>query len=208
MTGYRWARPLLLIAAAATAAAAASSPPATYAPVECAVWVEGTSTLHDWRVESEEIEGRIHVPPELLSGEAPAADVAAAVSARASIPAGSLESGKDKMDSLMHRALEAEEHPRITYRLESIELLGRAGGALRFATTGQLTIAGRTRPLTMDVLATVTEGRLVVEATTELRMTDFGIEPPTALLGTVRTGDEVRVGFRWSLAVRPSEPEG
>jgi polyisoprenoid-binding protein YceI len=34
-----------------------------------------------------------------------------------------------------------------------------------------------------------------------IKMTDFGIKPPTAMFGTLRTGDEVKVNF--ALTVGP-----
>jgi hypothetical protein len=30
-------------------------------------------------------------------------------------------------------------------------------------------------------------------------MSDFGMKPPTAMLGTVKTGDDVTVRFEWTL---------
>ncbi len=66
---------------------------------------------------------------------------------------------------------------------------------------GQLTVAGATRPLTMALKATIVDGGgLLFEGSAPLRMTEFGIEPPKAMLGTIKTGDEVRVGFRWKLS--------
>lgn len=193
---FEW---LVLVATAALVVAAASAAQVTYAPVPSEVWVEGTSTLHDWRVEGGEIDGTITVRPELLGEAGEDGAIEAAASVR--IPVKGLESGKSKMNELMYRALEAEEHPFITYRLDEFERLGRQDGAVRFAAKGRLTVAGETRPSTLRGTVTVLDdGDLSVEAATTLRMTDFGIEPPKAMLGTIKTGDEIQVGFRWRLA--------
>lgn len=188
----------LLVAAAALAAAAPASGPATeYRPLPSKVTVSGTSTLHDWHVESAKVEGRVAVAAAFLAGEA-----AALPTVEARIPVASLASGKKKMDELMHDALEARAHPAIEYRLTAASVAGGAGGATtRLATRGRLTIAGETREVPMEVEVTrQADGRLVVRGSIPLAMTDFGVEPPTAMLGTIKTGDRVTVGFEWTLA--------
>jgi hypothetical protein len=35
-----------------------------------------------------------------------------------------------------------------------------------------------------------------------IKMTDFGIKPPTAIFGTLRTGDEVKVNFALTVGAR------
>lgn len=197
----------LLISAAALLAAAASPAPVTYAPAPSEVWVEGTSTLHDWRVEGAEIRGEIRVDPELLlAADSPSLEETAA---RVRVPIKGLESGKSKMDALMYEALEAEDHPFIEYELDEVRRLSRQDGSALFEAKGRLTVAGETRPLTLRVTAKiVTGGGLLVEGSTPLRMTEFGIEPPKAMLGSIKTGDEVRVGFRWTLNPKASAGRG
>lgn len=196
-----------LVAATAALAAAAPAPgPATdYRPQASKVTVSGTSTLHDWHVEGPRIEGRVTVSAAFLAGE-----TADAPTVEARIPVTSLRSGKKKMDELMHDALAAAAHPAIEYRLTAATLTGGAGGGkLEIATRGRLTIAGETREVPMAVEVTrQADGRLLVRGSVPLTMTDFGVEPPTAMLGTVRSGDRVTVGFEWTLAPAPAATGG
>jgi hypothetical protein len=30
-------------------------------------------------------------------------------------------------------------------------------------------------------------------------MSDYGIKPPTAMMGTIKTGNDVKVTFRWAV---------
>lgn len=199
-------RSFLLIAGAALVAAPAAAAPVNYVPAASEVWVEGTSTLHDWRVAGEAIHGEVRVDPEdLLQGST----LAGRAAARVSVPVKGLKSGKPKMDALMYQALEAEDHPSITYELDEVRWLSRQddGGHL-LEVKGRLAMAGETRPVTLRATARIVDGGgLLIEGSTPLRMTSFGIDPPTALLGTIKTGDEVRVGFRWTLTPETA-PEG
>lgn len=187
----------LLVAVAALAAAAPAAGPGThYRPLPSKVTVQGTSTLHDWHVESTRIEGRVAVAEGFLAG-----DAAEAPTVEVSIPVASLASGKKRMDELMHQALDARRHPTIDYRLTAATVKGGAGGRTTLATRGRLTIAGETREVPMEVeVARQADGRLLVRGSVPLTMTEFGIEPPTAMLGTIKTGDRVTVAFEWTLA--------
>jgi polyisoprenoid-binding protein YceI len=187
---------LVLAVAALAAAASAAGLATTYRPMPSKVTVSGTSTLHDWTVESAKIEGEVTVPEGFLAG-----DAAVQPTVAVSIPAGSLASGKKKMDDLMHGALRAEEHKSIQYRLVSAKPKSGAGSdRVVLDTRGRLTIAGKTREVPMEVeVLRQAGGRLLVKGTAAITMSDFGMKPPTAMLGTVKTGDDVTVRFEWTL---------
>lgn len=63
--------------------------------------------------------------------------------------------------------------------------------------TGELTLAGQTRPLTFDLQAG-SDGRLSAHAT--VRQTDWGIKPYTTLFGALKVADEVVVSFEGAAA--------
>jgi len=157
------------------------------------VTVEGTSTLHEWTMQGSTIQGEITAPtPD--NWNAPA-------NAVVTIPVTSLKSEHRKMDKLMAEALKAARYPDI--RFEMIEATPRSATASSFLleTKGRLTIAGVTRDLAMDVQGTRTpDGRYLLTGQAPIRMTAFGIKPPTAMLNTIKTGDDVKVTFRWVVA--------
>lgn len=154
------------------------------------VRIEGTSTLHAWKMEGATIEGQITAPtPD--NWNAPATAVV-------TIPVTSIKSENAKMDKLMAEALKAKAHPAI--RFEMTEATPKQAGATSFvlATKGKLTIAGVTRDIALDVQgARTADGDYTLTGTAPIRMTNFGIKPPTAMLNTIRTGDDVKVTFRW-----------
>jgi polyisoprenoid-binding protein YceI len=67
-------------------------------------------------------------------------------------------------------------------------------GAYVALVTGMLTVNGVEKEVKLD--ATMSgDGKVGLKATgtTKLLMTDFGVKPVTALMGTIRTGNEVTV---------------
>ena len=60
---------------------------------------------------------------------------------------------------------------------------------------GKLTINGVEKEITMNATMSGDAAALKAVGSVKLKMTDFGIKPVTALMGTIRTGDEVTVKF-------------
>lgn len=174
---------ILTLALAALTASADRFAPAAGSLVK----IEGTSTLHNWTMEGNTIAGQIN-----------AADGSASVVV--TIPVTSIKSEHAKMDKLMAEALKAKQFPEIRYELTQA-VPEAAAATFTVKARGKLTIAGVTRDVTVDVQGTRNaDGRYTLAGTTPLKMTEFGIKPPTAMLNTIKTGDDVKITFRWVVA--------
>jgi hypothetical protein len=114
------------------------------------------------------------------------------------IPAASLSSPKDGLDKNMHKALKVKEHADILFSLTKLE--PRAGAAGAFRMVGVLTVAGVPRTVTIDVTAERKDAGLAVKGELPLLITDFGIEPPKAMLGMLKTDPKVVVTFETILS--------
>ena len=106
----------------------------------------------------------------------------------------SLKSGKDEMDDIAHDALKAKKYADITFTLTSFKNLDSKKGQA----TGNLTIAGTTRPVTFTVESSVKGGSVFMTGETAIKFSDFNLTPPTALLGTVKTTNDLKLSFRVS----------
>ena len=125
--------------------------------------------------------------------------------ATVAIPVTSLKSEHAKMDKLMAEALKANTNPTIKYELTQA-VVAQPGATFTLDTRGKLTIAGVTRDVEMKVTGTRdSAGTYFLTGQVPIRMTDYGIKPPTAMLGTIKTGNDVKVTFRW--AVHPANNE-
>ena len=146
------------------------------------LWIDGTSNKSDWTVTVTEMDGTLTLDD---SGQ-PARAVVTVV-------ADKIESNKSKiMDRLMYRALKTQNHPTITYTLTTVD--GQEGDSL--ATTGEVEVAGVTKPVPMKVQWENGQGgEIRVRGSHSMKMTDHGMKPPTAMFGALHTGDEVMVHF-------------
>jgi polyisoprenoid-binding protein YceI len=171
-------------------------------PAGSKVKMEGTSTIHDWTVESTNVGGFIEADsgfPESALKDPQAARPRVQVS----IPVGDLKSYADAMDAVMQDHLNMDKYPQIEYRL--IELKPKsaadATGPLLFDAVGALTVSGTTRTNTMPVtIERLDKTKIKVAGSTPLKMTDFDVVPPAPrILGlpTIKTGDDIKISFEW-----------
>lgn len=149
--------------------------------------VEGTSTVHDWEIEANNFEAETSLK---LND-----DVVSEISNIAfTAPVDGLKSGKRIMDNKTHDALKEKKFPQITFSFKkdgNVDFSGKTANV-----PGELTIAGKTKEVQLSVDFDVeTSSRFLVSGTVPLKMSDFGIDPPTAVMGTVKTDDEVVVSF-------------
>jgi polyisoprenoid-binding protein YceI len=157
------------------------------------VMIKGTSSLHDWTMGGTTINGSIETDPTAwrVAGDKLAKAVV-------SIPVASIKSEHKKMDALMQEALKAKTNPELRYEVTAASVPKVTSEGFIVRTTGKLTIAGMTRDVSMDVTATrVGDEQYALVGSVPVRMPDYGIKPPTAMLGTIKTGADVTVTFRW-----------
>jgi polyisoprenoid-binding protein YceI len=149
--------------------------------------VKGTSSLHDWEssVEQLEAKGSISISNNTL------ADVR---DVTVKIPVRSIKSPKGKMmDNKTWEAFNSEKNPNIVFTLT-----GRKINVARNSmdASGTLTMAGVTKPIELVLSYKILPGGEVqFTGSKQLVMTDFKMEPPTAMMGTIKVGNEVVVAF-------------
>ena len=119
------------------------------------------------------------------------------------IPAATLTSPREGLDKNMHKALKVQEHAEITFRLVRFEAKENGAGSAR--AIGVLRIAGVEREIPLDVTTTRTGSTLSVQGQVDLLMTDYGITPPKAMLGMLKTDPKVTVTFAATLAISRTE---
>jgi len=176
--------------------------------------IEGTSNIHDWQVESGIVGGTLNVGPGFPTEPGQVAQPGK-VEAKAEVfvPVMSLKSLEksgapysDAMDNVMYDHLKSADNARIIYRLKELVLKEAAkdnSSPNVFDSTGDLTVAGVTKSVSMPVnVWPLADKRLKITGTTTLKMTDFNVEPPSpkGLSLLIRTGDEVKIIFEWMLA--------
>ena len=153
--------------------------------------IKGTSNLHDWESNIEKMTGTASITYS-ENGDIRIEEC------KVSIPVKSIKSTKGSiMDKKTWKALKENDHSTIDYRLTSFDNVIKSGKTFTAYAKGKLTIAGATNSIYMKVAGTeLNSGDVEISGSKKLKMTDYNIDPPTALMGTMTTGDEVEIEFR------------
>ena len=154
--------------------------------------VYGTSSLHDWHVNAEDIKGSIEISAENDSITINKLNV--------EIISESLKSGKGSMDKNTYKALETGKYTSITYKYLSTKSIKKVSdNTYEVETYGNLTITGTTKKIQLNFKLKVENGAVTIIGEKAIKMTSYGVEPPTALLGTIKTGDALTIKFNIKL---------
>jgi len=152
------------------------------------VKVTGTSTLHDWESMVNTVDGSGAF--ELTENNY----VEGISSLSVNFYTSSFSSGKSLMDEKTTEALKASTYPKITFVLSQVTGSKVVSGAEQITATGNLTIAGVTKYVTTTAYCVVNaSGEVNIFGKQSIDMTEYGIDPPTAMLGTLVTGKDISV---------------
>jgi hypothetical protein len=99
------------------------------------------------------------------------------------------------MDKKTHKALKSEEYPKIIFTLKAPQELTLVNGSYSGVVKGELYMAGFRRDIDLKLSGTLENNILSLNGEKSLLMTDYKMDPPTALMGTVKTGNEVVIHY-------------
>lgn len=189
---------LSLLVAVAFSLANANAQDSTYQLLsESTMIIEGTSTIHDWEADVEEMNLSIDFTNDVFESAVPSSSEFIK-ELTFTVPVKSLESGKGKMNSKIYEAFNEKKHPEIKYVFSSAELTDsdENSGSFTLNATGDLTMAGTTKTVSFPVEGSFTDSENIrFEGTYSLNMEDYGMERPSAVFGTIKSGAEVTITF-------------
>ena len=188
---------LVITATLATMAGTATAQTKMTVRPESQVTLAGSSNLHAWACNTSSFNATIELDSNYLNGALKVAKPITKVVV--TIPVKSLKCGHGKMDDNMYKALNANAFPEIRYVLSTYEIDKErtTADSLVARTYGELSVAGQTVKVEIPIVAErKTAGAIEGAGTVKLRMTDFGINPPTAMLGMLKTGNDIEIKFR------------
>lgn len=156
------------------------------------VTINGTSNLHAWNENVQHVSGKGDVIKDdgksfTLQSFSILMEVKSIKSTEGSI-----------MNNKTYKALKSDKYPEITFSLaDPIANVPHGASAYSVNAKGKLTIAGVTRQITMPVKISLDgDKKLIVDGSQEVKMTDYGVQPPTAMFGMLKVGDAITIGFK------------
>jgi hypothetical protein len=154
------------------------------------VTVNGTSNVHEWQSNAKNLSvaGNLAVEDGELTG---------IKSFKIVFPVKGIKSDKGSiMDDKTWEALKAKSCPNITYSMTKLNSITKSGSSYNLSTGGNLTIAGVTKYVTINATAKpLGGGQFQFTGNEKLKMTTYGIDPPTAMFGAMTTGDDIDIRF-------------
>ena len=155
--------------------------------------IEGTSSVNSFTCTAGRISGEGVIQNLIKSAGSASNNVVITV------PIGKLDCQNHRMNRDLRDALKSDDHPNIVFRLTQVEVLdflNSAKGTRQILTTGNLSLAGVTRSVSVLVEGYFDEwNKLHGQGSVAMKMTDFGVTPPSALLGLVKAHNEITIRF-------------
>lgn len=167
---------------------------------ESKLWLEGTSTLHDFTITANDIKSSLSF--ESSVNENNSLEEFKITYLKLIVPIWKLDSGNESMDENMQEALSAEENPNIVFELISPVVFSFKNviDSITINATGNLTVAGTKKSVDLNItVVKQSENEFEFKGEIKLLMTDFGVEPPSMFFGTMNTGNEITVKFEMIL---------
>jgi hypothetical protein len=175
----------------ATAFPSLSNAQTNYHSKTMIVTLNGTSNLHDWEMKAS-------------NGKSDATFVIDKTSKITSVSklnftmaVKGLKSEHTGMDNNTYKALKEPKNPNITFALISATVILKSENNYELNCHGSLTIAGKA--VETDIKAAgvynPSDKSFTVSGVKKMKMTDYDVTPPKALFGTIKTGNEISIGY-------------
>lgn len=156
--------------------------------------IKGTSSVHDWEVTSDK--GKLEAV--LLLGNN--SKITGLSGLHFTVESKSLKSGRNSMDNNTYKALKTNTYNSISFNLTSAKILQLEANSYQLTCLGDLTIAGTTRETELLAGCKLNADKtFTCSGIKKLKMTDFNVKPPTALMGTIKTGNEISVVYSMNI---------
>lgn len=156
--------------------------------------INGTSTLHDWTMKSLKADCSANFT---INGAGQIVGVDGLVF---STPVTSLKSEHTSMDNNAYKALKTDKNPMISYTVNTVTVAPAEAGGVVVTCKGKLSIAGASRDEDVIALCRLNpDNTISVTGTEKISMKEFSVDPPTFMMGTIKTGNEIVLSFHLTL---------
>lgn len=159
--------------------------------------VKGTSTLHDWEMTA--ANGTTRATFTMTDGS-----VSSITALTFTVAAESLKSDRSGLDKNAYKALNTGSHKHLTFTMSNGTVTSTGANTFQVRATGSLNIAGTSKQTTITATGryNTADKSITVNGSTKFKMTEYNVTPPTVMMGTIKTGDEVTIEY--SVILKPN----
>jgi polyisoprenoid-binding protein YceI len=150
--------------------------------------VLGTSTLHDWDMKG-------NIQNSSFEGSVVGNEVKSIQKVDFTMSSTALKSKEGtQMDKKAYEALKSDKNSLIKFSGSNVNFSNKLG---RFSGTvsGNLSLAGVTKTVTVPFTGSFDGSYINITGEYKIKMSDYNMTPPVALMGTIKCGDVVTVKF-------------
>lgn len=147
--------------------------------------IEGTSNIHDWEMDAEKFSSQLTATENLETIS----------NLELKVVVDGLKSGKGGMDKNAYKALNEDDYKTIVFKSTEISIEKTADNTYKAVAKGQLSMAGANKNVSIPFSLKGSGQNLKLEAEHTLDMTNYDVDPPKAMFGTIKTGKEVTINF-------------
>ena len=151
----------------------------------------GTSNVHDWEMNA--VKGASEV-----AFDVDAKGIITSLSKLSfTLPVKNLKSKSKAMDKNTYKALDAEENPNISFAGAGGTITPKGNHNYVFNCIGKMSIAGTSKQT--ELVATgkynPADKSFTITGIKKMKMTDYNVKPPKALLGSIKTGNDISISY-------------
>ena len=153
--------------------------------------LNGTSNLHDWEMKA------VKGTSKAVFVVSPAGKITSISRLSFSFPATNLKSEHKAMDKNTYKALNTSRNPNISFVLTSSSVTPTGGNNYQLNCTGKMSIAGTTKETNLVATGKYNpaDRSFTVTGVKKMKMTDYNVKPPTAVMGTIKTGNDIVLSY-------------
>ncbi|HEY0679635.1 MAG TPA: YceI family protein [Chitinophagaceae bacterium] len=154
--------------------------------------VSGTSNLHDWTMKG----NGLNCDAQFIVKNASIYQLMSLNGLVFKMPVINLKSSENLLNTRAYKAMNAEKHKDINFRMVTATVTPQGENQYVIKAIGSLTISGVTKEVTLVANSKVNADKTVsVTGSKKIKMSEFGIKPPSFMLGALKTGDEVTIDY-------------
>jgi polyisoprenoid-binding protein YceI len=154
--------------------------------------VSGTSNLHDWTMNG----SGLTAAAEFSMKSAATRQLVSLNQLNFTFPVKNLKSSEGLLNSRAYKALNADKYTQILFKMISADVASLGNNQYQIKALGDLTISGVTKEVSLLANGRVNaDGSMTITGSRKMKMTDFGIKPPSFMLGALKTSNDITIDF-------------